>query len=132
MGVGVAVGVGVGVGVGAGVGVGVGSAVCTEIGTVLVTVLPAASETVRRTLYRPGTGKTFDGFCSSEKSPSSKVHAYCVTARPGELALAENVTAIPGDPVLGSAFTEQLICWAGGLRNHGAAVACVLKNASNS
>ena len=83
---------------------GFGGAVCTEIGIVLVTVLPASSETVRPTLYRPGTGKTFDGFCASEKSPSSKVHAYCVTVRPGELAVAENVTATPGGPVLGSAF----------------------------
>ena len=136
VGVGVSVGVGaavgVGVGVGAGVGVGVGGAVCTEIGIVVVMVLPALSETVRRTLYRPGTGKIFDGFCASEKSPSSKVHAYCVTLRPGEVAVAENVTATPGDPLVGSALTEQLICWAGGLRNHGAAVACVLKNASNT
>ena len=132
VGVGVGAAVGAGVGVGGGVGVGVGGAVCTEIGIVLVTVLPASSETVRPTLYRPGTGKTFDGFCASEKSPSSKVHAYCVTVRPGELAVAENVTATPGGPVLGSAFTEQLICWTGGLRNHGVAVGCVLKNASNS
>ena len=132
VGVGVGTAVGVGVGVGAGVGVGVGEAAWTVIGIVFVTVLPASSETVRRTLYRPGTGKTFNGFCAREKSPSSKVHAYCVTVCPVELAVAENVTATPGDPVLGSALTEQLICWAVGLRNHGAAVACVLKNASNS
>jgi len=106
VGEGVGAAVGVGVGVGGGVGVGVGGAVCTEIGIVLVTVLPASSETVRPTLYRPGTGKTFDGFCASEKSPSSKVHAYCVTVCPGEVAVAEKATINPGATVLGSPLAE--------------------------
>ena len=110
VGVGVGAAVGVGVGVGGGVGVGVGGAVCTEIGIVLVTVLPASSETVRPTLYRPGTGKTFDGFCASEKSPSSKVHAFCVMVCPGEVAVAEKATINPGATMLGSPLAEQLIC----------------------
>src|SRR5205814_1610543 len=83
--------------------------VCTANGIVLVTVLPASSDTVRRTLYKPGTGKRLDGFCANEKSPSSNVHAYCVMLCPGDTAVAENATLNPGAPVLGSAVTEQLI-----------------------